>query len=366
MPGLSCFVGAGSGYCQTWTRLAKGRPFSPPMKPLSSSSVFRLAVIGDLHTHWDAVDVRQFAASGYDLHYFVGDLGGGTPKSTTRIARSISQLQQPALVMPGNNDTWDINELAAELAHQNGLNRLLSITSATEDSYSPIELCGYSRHHIRAGARAIDLIAARPHSLGGPTLSFPDFMADTYQVQSLEDSAARLCQLIDAAEAEELIFLSHNGPLGLGAEPDAMWGCDFKDNGGDWGDPDLAIAIDHARATGKRVLAVIAGHMHLRTKQGAHRLRVLSTSTRRWCHVSSPGTMRSIAIMSLSLSTKSRSTRKSCCRMRAAERLVRIPVVAESRRVGDWRCHTIPRWNRSGWIRCWQLSHRRRPRRRPG
>ena len=31
----------------------------------------------------------------------------------------------------------------------------------------------------------------------------------------------------------------------------AMWGCDLMDYGGDWGDPDLAVAIDHAGAVGK-------------------------------------------------------------------------------------------------------------------
>ena len=50
-----------------------------------------------------------------------------------------------------------------------------------------------------------------------------------------------------------------------------MWGCDFKTGAGDWGDPDLAEAVDYARAKGHRVLAVVAGHMHLRTKGGGER-----------------------------------------------------------------------------------------------
>ena len=50
-----------------------------------------------------------------------------------------------------------------------------------------------------------------------------------------------------------------------------MWGCDFRPGGGDWGDPDLEAAIDHALARGKRVLAVVAGHMHHRTKCGNER-----------------------------------------------------------------------------------------------
>ncbi|TXS95182.1 hypothetical protein FV139_04590 [Parahaliea maris] len=230
----------------------------------------RLGIVGDLHTHWDQVDVHQLAGCDYDLLYFVGDLGGGLPDSTLRIARSIAQLSCPTLVMPGNNDTVDINELAAELALQQGARQLLAL--GRDDTGPPdIRLCGYSHHLIEAVDFAVSLIAARPHSMGGPTLSFPDYMADTYGIDSLEQSTERLCALVDEAEAEHLVFLAHNGPLGFGEAPDAMWGNDFKPGGGDWGDVDLSRAIDHARARGKSVLAVVAGHMHLRTKQGAER-----------------------------------------------------------------------------------------------
>ncbi len=244
---------------------------SPAKRVYSSTGAFRLAVVGDLHTHWDPVDLRQFAGTDYDLLFFTGDLGGGTRDSTLRVARGIGQLDKPALVMPGNNDTWDINELAAELAHQNGLSRLLSIAGAREQDFSAVELCGYSLHHLDAGGFPVAMIAARPHSMGGPDLSFPDYMTSTYAVESLDHSTERLVRLVDEAESDNLIFLSHNGPLGLGSRPHDMWGCDFKADGGDWGDPDLTAAIMHARNIGRRVLAVIGGHMHLRTKQGDER-----------------------------------------------------------------------------------------------
>jgi uncharacterized protein (TIGR04168 family) len=237
----------------------------------ASNGDFRLAVIGDLHTHWDHMDLRQFAQSDYDLLFFTGDLGGGSRDSTLRVARGIGQLEKPALVMPGNNDTWDINELAAELAHQNGLNRLLSITSATEEQFAPVELCGYTRHGIDAGGFDVALIAARPHSMGGPSLSFPEYMADTYAVETLDHSTERLIELVRGADSENLIFVAHNGPLGMGEQPHDMWGCDFKDDGGDWGDPDLTAAIEFARQSGRWVMAVIGGHMHLRTKHGTER-----------------------------------------------------------------------------------------------
>ncbi len=232
---------------------------------------FRLGIIGDLHTHWDEIDVAQFAGMEYDLLYFTGDLGGGTPDSTLRVARVMAALRQPALVMPGNNDTVDIDELAAELAHQYGASQLMSIIRNAGVPVSPMVLCGYSRHPIRVGERRVELIAARPHSMGGPQLSFADYMERTYGIGDLQSSSRRLRSLVDEADAEDLIFLAHNGPLGLGEEPHAIWGCDFKPGGGDWGDPDLTEAIEHARALGKRVLAVVAGHMHLRTKQGLER-----------------------------------------------------------------------------------------------
>lgn len=231
---------------------------------------FRIGVIGDLHTHWDDVDVAQFAGSNYDLLFFVGDLGGGTPESTLRVARTIARLNRPALVMPGNNDTGDMSALAAELSHRAGLNRLNAMRTGSAER-PPIQPCGYSTHRFVRDSLDVTLLAARPHSMGGPELSFPEYMAGNYGIGSLADSTGRLCALIDGIESQSVVIFSHNGPTGFGSEPHAMWGCDFKPGGGDWGDPDLAAAIQYARQRGKRVLAVLAGHMHLRTKQGAQR-----------------------------------------------------------------------------------------------
>lgn len=235
-----------------------------------------IGVIGDLHAHWDAIDVAQFDDTDYDLLLFTGDLGGGTPDSSLRVAKVMSRLRKEALVMPGNNDTGDIAELAAELAHQSGIRNLLSVRRGSSVSASSpggplVRLCGYSLHRLTRDAVDLTLIAGRPHSMGGTTLSFPEHMDASYGIDSIETSRSRLFALIDEAPTKRIIFLSHNGPTGLGDEPHAMWGCDFKPNGGDWGDPDLAAAIDYAIEQGKQVVAVIAGHMHHRTKCGNHR-----------------------------------------------------------------------------------------------
>lgn len=231
----------------------------------------KLGVIGDLHTHWDEVDVARFNASDYDMLLFTGDLGGGAPGSTLRIARVMSGLTKPTLVMPGNHDAIDISELAAELTHRHGLARLAGMRTGRRSARADVRLCGYSNHRFRHDTLDVTLLAGRPHSMGGPELAFLEHMRTTYDVGSLGESTDRLLALVDDVESEAMIFLSHNGPAGLGAQPYDMWGRDFQPEGGDWGDPDLKAALDHAVARGHRVLAVIAGHMHLRTASGAQR-----------------------------------------------------------------------------------------------
>jgi len=235
----------------------------------------RIGVVGDLHTHWDAWDVAYFERTDFELLVFIGDLGGGSRDSSLRVARSLSRLDRPTLVMPGNNDTGDIGELAAELAHRGGIRQLAAVRRGDADARGRapplVTLCGYSSHHLGANDAAVTLIAGRPHSMGGPDLAFAEHMRDAWGVATMAESTARLLVLVDRATTRDILFVAHNGPTGLGAAPTDMWGCDFRPGGGDWGDPDLAAAIVHARATGHRVLGVIAGHMHLRTKAGEER-----------------------------------------------------------------------------------------------
>ncbi len=242
---------------------------------MSADPEIRIGVIGDLHSFWDERDVSYFDGTNYHLLYFTGDLGGGTVSSSLRMARVMARLNKHALVMPGNNDTGDIDELSAELNHRQGIRKLTAIrTGAAADLMqqpTQVRLCGYSLHRLCHDALDVTLLAARPHSLGGPELSFPDYMRATYGVASLSDSSERLKQLVRDAPSRDLVFFAHNGPKGLGADPNDMWGCDFKADGGDWGDQDLTDAIDYARACGKRVLAVVAGHMHLGTRCGRER-----------------------------------------------------------------------------------------------
>jgi uncharacterized protein (TIGR04168 family) len=134
-----------------------------------------------------------------------------------------------------------------------------------------VPLCGYSLHTFGPGGSELAVLAARPHSMGGARLGFGRHLRRVFAVDSLEASARRLTALIDECPHSRLVVLAHNGPTGLGETRADIWGCDFRAGEGDFGDPDLRAAIDHADAVGKRVVAVVAGHMHHGLRGGGTR-----------------------------------------------------------------------------------------------
>ena len=230
----------------------------------------KLAIIGDVHKAWDDADVDYFDESTYDALLFVGDLPGHTHRGVEDIARRIARVRKPIYFMPGNHDGVSISQFAGELRqnekwiekfanHQHGL------VDKLKTALGPAIYTGYSRHTLEYGGVRVDMVAARPHSMGGPTLAFRPYLKEKFGINSIEDSATRLKALFDECQGPIIVF-SHNGPAGLGSERDSIWGCDFMKEGGDFGDPDLQIALDHARASGKQILAVIAGHMHHKLK----------------------------------------------------------------------------------------------------
>jgi uncharacterized protein (TIGR04168 family) len=238
----------------------------------------RIALIGDLHSAWDDLDTGYFNRSAYELLLFAGDLGGTGRRDGMQIARSIAKLTRPALLMPGNNDVGHYAALSAELAYrrvQADLLRDLELTASAGGGRAiesgGVRICGFSAHPVILGGLEVTLIAGRPFASGGAQFSSAETLALNFGIGSMEESSARLRSLIDQAPTEHLIFFSHNGPFGLGAEPDAPWGRDFGPEPGDWGDPDLRDAIAHAGRRRRRTLAVVAGHMHWRLRNGGQR-----------------------------------------------------------------------------------------------
>ena len=133
---------------------------------------------------------------------------------------------------------------------------------ALAQALGPVRLAGYSRHDL-AG---LTVIAARPHAMDGRWLSFSRYLAARFGISQLDESRQRLCRLVDGAPPDRaIVFLGHNGPAGLGHR--GPWGLGRRDVG----DPDLAAAVLHALASGRRVAAVVAGHVHHRDGESARR-----------------------------------------------------------------------------------------------
>ncbi|ROO30255.1 metallophosphoesterase [Salinisphaera orenii] len=225
----------------------------------------RFGVIGDIHGFWDERDTAFFNAAGYDMLLFVGDFAHVT--GSRPVARRLAGLTTPAWAIPGNHDGVTLPQLLAEIRDRPSMARLGAIGMGRRvrrmaQAMAPVRLGGYTLETL---SDDLGLLIARPHAMGPDRFYYRSYLQRRFGVSDFESSAARLARLIDAAP-RDLIVLAHNGPSGLGDEATAPFGCDFKPDLGDFGDPDLRAAIAHARASGRRVRTVLAGHMHHRSK----------------------------------------------------------------------------------------------------
>lgn len=236
----------------------------------------RIGVVGDVHLLWDDRDLGPLDGAGYDLVLFVGDLAGYGADGALRVARSIAKLRTPALVIPGNHDAVTTLQLGSEVFYTSESMRTVLAIGMTQRvarlrrALRSVPLCGYSTHRFES--LGLTVVAARPHSIGGPRVAFARYIERQFAVKTMEDSAALLRALFDSVPSgDRIIVLAHCGPTGLGEMREAIYGNDFRPEQGDWGDPDLADALAYARQAGRSVLAVVAGHMHHKLRGGGER-----------------------------------------------------------------------------------------------
>ncbi|MCE9599203.1 MAG: metallophosphoesterase [Spirochaetia bacterium] len=238
--------------------------------------MIKIAAIGDIHGGFDETDISLFNKSDYDLVLVVGDLPGRTHVGTYEIARRIGQLTKPVYFIPGNHDGVTMIQLLAELKQSQSLierahKKQFRLCEQLKESLGPANYCGYSIHPISIGGINFTLLAARPHSMGGAPLAYKPFLEAKFGISTMDQSTQRLNELIDRAESPILV-LAHNGPTGLGSSREDIFGCDFRPDQGDFGDHDLEEAIKHAKISGKRILGVVAGHMHHKIRGGGERV----------------------------------------------------------------------------------------------
>jgi uncharacterized protein (TIGR04168 family) len=216
-----------------------------------------LLVVGDVHDQWRDEDRQFVERAGHDLTLFVGDLGDENVGLVGRIA----SIRTPKAVLLGNHDAWQSFSRRAP-------------TTALLDSLSHLgaDHLGYSLRELPEAG--ITIVGARPFSWGGPSLRSPELYEKLYAVRDVQESAQRIVAAARRARHHDLLILAHNGPTGLSVHARDIWGKDFgRSPGGDWGDRDLELAIEQIQREGRRVRAVVAGHMHDRLTHPRGRLR---------------------------------------------------------------------------------------------
>ncbi|MEQ1632019.1 MAG: TIGR04168 family protein [Planctomycetota bacterium] len=204
-----------------------------------------LMVVGDVHRFWRAFDADFLARENPALTMFVGDLGD----EDVEITKTLAALTLPKVVMLGNHDAWQSFQKRKATPK---LREILAVLGTDHLAYEVREV-------PEAG---ISVIGARPFSWGGPSLRSPELYEELYGVHTHRSSAAKIVEAARRAEHRDLIILAHNGPLGLSQDAHDIYGKDFGKPGGDWGDRDLALALQRIEDLGMRVQMVIAGHMH--------------------------------------------------------------------------------------------------------
>lgn len=215
------------------------------MKSAIHSHTADLTVVGDVHRWWRAADSVFLERRPPDLTLFVGDLGD----EDVEIVRRVAALAVPKVVLLGNHDAW---QSFGRKACTENLRESLHLLGDDHLAYSVREV----------PVAGISVIGARPFSWGGQSLRSPELYDEIYGIRTMRQSAAAIVDAARHAQHRDLVILAHNGPLGLGEATDDIFGKDFGKPGGDWGDRDLALAIQRIEGMGLRVRAVLAGHMH--------------------------------------------------------------------------------------------------------
>lgn len=174
----------------------------------------------------------------------------------------IADIAAPKAVILGNHDAW---QSFGRKSPTDALRRSLEVLGDDHLAYAVREV----------PAAGVSVIGARPFSWGGQSLRSPEVYDEIYGIHTMRQSAAAIVDAARNAKHRDLVILAHNGPTGLGEQTHDIFGKDFGKPGGDWGDRDLALALQRIDGMGLKVRAVIAGHMHHRLghPRGAERIR---------------------------------------------------------------------------------------------
>ncbi|NEN88690.1 MAG: TIGR04168 family protein [Okeania sp. SIO3H1] len=225
----------------------------------------KIAIVGDVHDQWEPEDEIALKSLGVDLVLFVGDFGN----EAVDVVEAIAAINIPKAAVFGNHDAW-------YTATEWGRKKCPYDQTQEDRVQQQIDLFGEA--HVGYGQRdfpelGLTVIGTRPFSWGGPEWKYQDFYQQRFGVNSFEESTNLIVKAVENAVCQNIIFLGHNGPAGLGDAPEDPAGRDWSPRGGDFGDPDFTDAIIKSRQLGKKIPLVTFGHMHHRLRHTQERLR---------------------------------------------------------------------------------------------
>jgi uncharacterized protein (TIGR04168 family) len=233
---------------------------------LDSSRVVKIAIVGDVHDEWEEADAIALQHLGVDLVLFVGDFGNEAVELVGRIAA----VDLPKAAIFGNHDAWYTasdwgrSKRPYDPKTEDRVQQQVDLLGTSYVGYGKLDLPQFD----------LSIVGSRPYSWGGAEWKYSDFYEERYGVDSFEASTDRIVEMANAATCNHLIIIGHNGPTGLGEEPESICGKDWGEPiGGDYGDPDLTAAISRLQAVGKSIPLVTFGHMHHRLRHTKERLR---------------------------------------------------------------------------------------------
>ncbi|MBW4647173.1 MAG: TIGR04168 family protein [Kastovskya adunca ATA6-11-RM4] len=225
----------------------------------------KIAVVGDIHDAWEAEDGVALQALGVDLVLFVGDFGN----ESVEVVREIANLELPKAAIMGNHDAWysasDWGRKKSPYDHtkEDWVQEQLDLLGEAHVGYGKLDFPEFN----------LSVVGSRPFSWGGEVWKNQNFYQERYGVNNFEESVERIVAAAQSTAYETIIFMGHNGPVGLGEAAEDPCGKDWNPIGGDYGDPDFGEAIAKTRNLGKSISLVTFGHMHHKLRHRKDQLR---------------------------------------------------------------------------------------------
>ena len=228
-------------------------------------SEITIAVIGDVHDQWSAADNLALQHLDVDLALFVGDFGN----EAVEVVREIAAVSIPKAVIMGNHDAWysaskwGQQKAPYDRTKEDRVQQQLDLLGEAHVGFSKLDFPQLD----------VSVVGSRPFSWGGDTWRNSQFYRDRYNIKNFTESTDKIVASAKDTAHEILIFIAHNGPTGLGKSTEAICGRDWKEEGGDYGDPDFTEAIAQVQNLGKSIPLVTFGHMHheLKNPRGKRR-----------------------------------------------------------------------------------------------